>query len=369
MSTGNRDASRSVSGVDRVWDASIRVLSAATDRLEPLANEEVVSRAAAGLISLEAAVRRVVRSPRDVVARAYGLARNRDVDHLREEFEALTDRVDGRASARSPHRASVTWREGGEGPPVLLLNGWSASGIVWPSAFVRQLEQHHRVIRPDNRGTGWSRRAEVPFTVADQADDAATVLREARVSSAIVVGLSMGGMVAQELALRHPALVERLVVVASRPPAPAFVTSGPGFLTSTLRSPGGRSASTHIRELWAEHCAPGFAVENPDSMDELVGQILRRPTPRTTLLQQVRSMAAWCGPDRIRSITAPTTVVHGDVDPVVPVANGMRLAHLIPDAEYVELEGVGHLVPLEAGEQLIRVIDRVGAPTTLRAGV
>ena len=117
----------------------------------------------------------------------------------------------------------VYWAARGRGPALVLINGWSASCKTWPSAWVRELAQTHRVICPDNRGSGWSRFADTPFTLADLADDVAAVLDAEEVRTATVLGISMGGMIAQELALRHPERVERLILVGTRAPAPEFV--------------------------------------------------------------------------------------------------------------------------------------------------
>lgn len=86
--------------------------------------------------------------------------------------------------------------------------------------------------------------------------------------------------------------------------------------------------------------------------------IARRPTPQNAVLTQARAIAAWFGSDRLRAITAPTTVIHGTHDPLIAVGNGMRLAQLIPDATYVELPGVGHLVPYEAPDAIVRALEQ-----------
>jgi 3-oxoadipate enol-lactonase len=99
---------------------------------------------------------------------------------------------------------AVHWRTSGRGPALVLLNGWSASGLAWPRSWIRRLGASFRVIRVDNRGSGWSRHAPTPFTMADLADDVADVLDAEGVERATVLGLSMGGMIAQELALRAP---------------------------------------------------------------------------------------------------------------------------------------------------------------------
>jgi len=85
--------------------------------------------------------------------------------------------------------------------------------------------------------------------------------------------------------------------------------------------------------------------------------VLARPTPKAGTFRQMGAIAAWHRPRRVAGIDCPTTVVHGDVDPLMPVGNGMRLARLIPGARYVELAGVGHLPPLEAGDALADVVE------------
>jgi pimeloyl-ACP methyl ester carboxylesterase len=255
----------------------------------------------------------------------------------------------------------VHWHVSGSGEPLLLLNGWTASGLVWPSPWLRRLEQHYRVIRIDNRGSGFSRHAPSPFTIADLADDARRVLRRCGVPSATVLGFSMGGMIAQELAHRHPEFVSSLVLVGTRPPTPAQVPADRAALAAAMQPPApGQSPADHVRVTWGRLAAPGFAEEHPHILDELVAQVLRRPTPRACVLAQVRAIAGWHGPHRCAHIKVPTVVVHGTRDPLMPVGNGMRLARLIPRAEYVELAGVGHLVAHEAGGELGQVLARLG---------
>jgi 3-oxoadipate enol-lactonase len=255
-------------------------------------------------------------------------------------------------------RPAVNWHHSGRGRALLLLNGLASSGLVWPDAWLRRLEQHYHVIRVDNRGTGWSRSAPNPFTIGDLADDARDVLEACGIARATVLGLSLGGMIAQEFAIRHPAMVEKLVLVGTRPPTPAQVPSSGDSLLSLLQTPP-RSGDLEgfFLSIWGDLAAPGFAADHPDVMAELADQITRRIPPRSGLLNQGRATWSWHGVARLRAITAPTTVVHGDRDPLIPVGNATRLARLIPNATYVELPGVGHLVPQEAGHALLQVLE------------
>lgn len=270
--------------------------------------------------------------------------------------------LDGR-HRRSPGPA-VHWHESGGGQALLLLNGFTASGLAWPTPWLRRLEKRYRVIRVDNRGTGWSREAPTPFTIGDMADDARDVLDALGIDRAIVLGMSMGGMIAQELAMRHPSRVDRLVLTATIPPIPAAVPSALGFsLGATLLSPGARDSVEPSNDqlsgaarVWLRFAADGF-VPAVEVAAEMGRQALARITPVRSVLAQARAIYAWSGPGRLSRISAPTTVLHGEADKVVPLENARRLAASIEGARLVCLPGVGHLVPWEAEDAVVSALD------------
>jgi pimeloyl-ACP methyl ester carboxylesterase len=272
---------------------------------------------------------------------------------IRAEALARAMRPDVACRPRQP----IHVHEGGSGPPIIFLNGWTASGLVWPAQLVGALERDHRVLRIDNRGSGWSRHAPRPYTIGDLADDARRIIESLDRGAPTVVGLSMGGMIAQELAMRWPDRIGRLVLLATRPPSPEDTPPPPGVAASLLATPPkGVPLRRFLRQGWSTVTAPGFAEEHPELIDEMAAAIARRPTPRFAVLDQARAIAAWSGAHRLRRVSVPTTVVHGTDDPLVPVRNGMRIAQLIPGARYIELPNVGHLVPYEAPDATERII-------------
>ncbi|MET9327663.1 alpha/beta hydrolase [Tsukamurella sp. NPDC003166] len=270
-------------------------------------------------------------------------------------YEQLWRRALG-GRRRRPH---INWHEGGRGPALVLINGFTGSGIGWPTVWVSELEKHFRVIRVDNRGTGWSRRAPMPFTISDMADDIADVLTACGLETATVFGQSMGGMIAQEFAMRHPHRVDRLVLCATIPPVPAFTANPHGVsLAAGIAFPSGRDIRRPTKQqltdfLDALHKFTAAGYEPPDNrLEEFAAQNLVRGTSRYGAFCQGRAINAWRDPSRLRHIYTPTVIVQGAADRVVVPANGHSLAELIPGAEYVEVPGVGHLIPWEATQVL-----------------
>ena len=243
-------------------------------------------------------------------------------------------------------RPALHWERTGAGPPVLLIMGLGLSGGAWwrtVPVLARDLE----VITFDNRGVGRSRALLHAYTTEAMADDARAVLDAAEVERAHVYGISLGGMVAQQLALRHPERVRSLVLGATHAGG-AHTVRPDGDVIAFLRH---RLAMRHEEGAWGSvpfNYSEPFRAEHPERIAEDIAQRLSQPFP----LQAYRAQM-WAGAlhdcfDRLDRITAPTLVVHGREDRMIPVENGRLLAERIPDARLVELEGTGHLYPTEA---------------------
>jgi pimeloyl-ACP methyl ester carboxylesterase len=167
------------------------------------------------------------------------------------------------------------------------------------------------------------------------------------------MGISMGGMIAQQVALAAPERVEALALVATRPPVPRFTQPAASSVLALTRPVlPGESFRTYMRRLWSAAAAPGFAERHPEVIEELIEQTIERPTPRGLLLQQLRAMSGWGHAERLTALRMPTTIVHGEQDRFAPIANAESLHELIPGANLLRLDGIGHLVPYEAPEIL-----------------
>jgi pimeloyl-ACP methyl ester carboxylesterase len=250
----------------------------------------------------------------------------------------------------SARDGAIHVHRGGNGPPLVLVNGWSASGLIWGSRWLTALERHHDVVRVDNRGTGWSPASAAEFTLDDLCADVLDVCDALELQRPALLGMSMGGMIAQRLAVMDPQRWAALVLVATGPPIPALVPAPEGVLGSMMGRPKGLSAKQMLSQMWGGIAAPGFAERDPGAVDELVSSALAAPTRLAVIAQQWGAIKGFRNPEMLDEIVAPTLIIHGINDPLLVVENGRRLASSIRAATLVERPDVGHLVPYEDPE-------------------
>jgi 3-oxoadipate enol-lactonase len=238
-------------------------------------------------------------------------------------------------------RAKLYFQDaGGDGPPVLLVMGLGMNTTGWWRTVPVLADAGLRVIAFDNRGVGRSERVPGPYTVAQMADDAVSVLDAVGVDRAHVYGISLGGMIAQEVALRHPERVLALVLGATTAGGSAHVPAD----DATVEFLSLRAQMTAEHAVWASvpiNYAPRTRTEGGDLIAQDIAQRLRFPIEPEYYSAQ---LAAANGHDaRVEGIGAPTLVVHGEQDVLIPPVNGERLAAAIPGAELSLWPGAAHL--------------------------
>ncbi|MFF9134326.1 MULTISPECIES: alpha/beta fold hydrolase [unclassified Streptomyces] len=245
--------------------------------------------------------------------------------------------------------ATLTYDD--EGPrdgdlvPLVFVHGWTADRHRWDHPFAHFAERR-RVIRLDLRGHGDSDGAGVP-TIAALADDVLALLDHLAVERCVLVGHSMGGMIAQTIALAHPARVERLVLVGSISRMTYSRARGLLMAASTL---------VPYRLFVAANIQRAFAPGHP--REEIRRHIAASAaTPREVVMTLYGAMRAFDVLDRVGEIRTPTLIVHGTHDVQLPVAQMLRMATAYPDA-VVRLIDAGHELPLEKPREVTRAIDR-----------
>jgi pimeloyl-ACP methyl ester carboxylesterase len=249
--------------------------------------------------------------------------------------------------------AAIAWESDGpeDAPAVLLIMGLAYPAAAW-FRLVPALAEHYRVLRVDNRGAG--RTGDVPgapYTVETMAADCLAVLAAAGVEQAHVVGISMGGLMAQELALTAADRVRSLCLMATHPGIAQAVTN-PVAMEMLMK----RGEMTPAEA--AEASIPfNYAPSTPrDRIEE--DWAVRMPLAATNdgYMAQAVGTSQWSGYDRLPGITVPTLVMTGDVDALVPPANAQILADRIPGAELVTVPDANHVLTTDQPEQVAKVL-------------
>lgn len=250
--------------------------------------------------------------------------------------------------------AALHWQEQGEGEPLLLIMGLGGSSQAW-YRLLPHLDGRLRVVSFDNRGTGQSSRVCGRLTLGDMVADALAVMDDAGLDDAHVLGVSMGGMIAQRIALDHPGRVRSLILGCTTPQAGAGIP--PWRLISAAAVRGlapGLATSLLVPALYAERTRR----EAPERIEQDLELRRRDATPPQTILAQMLAVATHDTRARLGELEGlPVTVIHGDEDALVPVQRGRQLAKLIPGAQLAEIPGTGHLLLTDAEAAVLAAID------------
>lgn len=243
----------------------------------------------------------------------------------------------------------------GDGEPLLLIQGMSGHHLHWGEPFMTLLERDFDCIAIDHRSTGLSPRTDEAFTLRDLAEDAVAVLDELALDSAHVLGISMGGMVAQELVLAHPERVRRLVLGCTYAGGPGQALSPQETLQVLMEGMQSGDRERALRAAWSVNVSEAFDADaaNYDTFREIAAT---RPVAVEVIMRQMQAIAGHDTSARLGEIDAPTLVVHGTEDRMLPCANGEAIAAAIPGARFEALEGIGHMFWVEQPERSAELV-------------
>jgi len=251
----------------------------------------------------------------------------------------------------------IYWESHGKGVPLLIISG--VSGGTWSyEESLAALSPPFRVLGFDNMGAGLSSKPDRPYTIAQMADHAAAVLDGAGLERAYIVGLSMGGMIAQELALRYPERVCGLVLGCTHCGGSERI---PPTLDVIQRFADNRGLSPEeiIDKNLNLLVTAEFLTSPSDSLQRYRERQLKAPwQPDYALQRQLEAIRTFDTCDRLVDIKAPTLILTADRDLLVPPENGRILASRIPGSKIKELTNSGHLIHLESAEAFHRSVLR-----------
>lgn len=251
------------------------------------------------------------------------------------------------------NRTKIFWTEQGAGEPLLLIMGLGGSHKEW-RRIAPLLAEKYRVILFDNRGVGETVfSADEPFSIPLMALDAKAVLDAANVKSAHILGMSMGGMIAQEFVLVYPEMTKSLTLTVTFCGGLEAVYPKPEVLFTLS----GRGVKTPEDAFWA---MSKFIYDEQTPREMLEEDLASREgkfTKPENFMRQLQAIMSWQGSfPRLSNITAPTLVLHGKNDQLIPCANAQILSDAIPNSKLVELENASHIFTTDQTEKSVKAI-------------
>jgi pimeloyl-ACP methyl ester carboxylesterase len=250
---------------------------------------------------------------------------------------------------------SLYYDVAGDGPTLCLINGYRLSGEAWPGAFIARLSARCTVLSFDNRGTGRSDKPDAGYEFANMANDVIGLLDELGISRVHLFGFSMGGAIAQEVAIRHPNRVGRLILFGTFCGGiwaePASYSVFQRLLVTENQTP-----EEAARQAWPVTYTQDYLATNSEAVEQQMRRELEHPTPMFVARRQMEALRTFNSYRDLPRIGAPTLVATGTHDVLVKPRNAKILASRIPDARLELLADLGHRAIWEAPEEIADLI-------------
>jgi pimeloyl-ACP methyl ester carboxylesterase len=284
---------------------------------------------------------------------------------------------------RPVNGVEIAWDSFGDpsAPPLILIMGLGAQMVAWDNAFCARLAEAggHRVIRFDNSDIGHSTHLShlgipdiqalmlqvmagkplaVPYTLRDMAEDCIGLLDALGIARAHIVGASMGGAIGQEMAIHHPERMRSFTSIMSTTGDPTLPPPTPEAM-AVLFSPTPLSFDAylpHYKKIWRVLRGPDFPLDEARDTERAQLTFLRGLNPSGVARQLAAILASGNCKPALRDVRVPTLVIHGDADPLVPVACGVDVADAIAGAQLLRIPRMGHALPISMWPQIIDAI-------------
>lgn len=241
---------------------------------------------------------------------------------------------------------NIYYEAHGTGEPLLLIHGLASRGEGWQHQLPT-LSQHYTTIIFDNRGVGATDQPDEAYSIARMADDAAGLLTHLGIAQAHVFGVSMGGMIAQELALRHPHRVNRLALGCTHCGIHNCIPA-PRWVGDIFRTAKGRPRADVARDFIPANWSQKTRTTRPELIETTCTQQLNNGQQNHAYWRQLMAIYQFDTYDRLPQITQPTLVLTGQEDLLIPPGNSAIIAERIPNARLVEFADASHLFFIES---------------------
>jgi 3-oxoadipate enol-lactonase len=254
------------------------------------------------------------------------------------------------------HDIRLHYEVHGEGWPLLLISGLAGGSWSWYGQ-VPYFKEYYQTIIFDNRGAGLSEKPPGPYHMTHFAEDTLRLLDHLQVEQAFVLGLSMGGMIAQELGLLAPERVRALLLGCTHCGGEARIPPPPEILEKFVNNTGltrNQAMEKNLPLFFSESCRSG----KPKLIEDYCRvQIAAPQQPEYAFRAQLEAISTFDASERVHMLRMPTMIVTGSNDELVPRENSYILAQSIPDAEVVVLPGAGHALQVECCDTLNSLAD------------
>ncbi|MFZ5631304.1 MAG: alpha/beta fold hydrolase [Bacillota bacterium] len=245
----------------------------------------------------------------------------------------------------------IYYESRGDGFPLVMIMGLGGNIDWWPPELLDRLAQRYMLLVFDNRGAGRSDAPAVDYSISMFARDTVDLMSLLGIKRAHVFGVSMGGMIAQEMALSYPGRVEKLVLGCTNC-GPGHSVPAPAEVIALLLNQSAAPPAEILKILFPED----YIAQNMDKIGEFVRRYTVAPIAPEAHKRQLGAIAAFNSYDRLARITAPTLVITGDRDVLIPPENSEILARNIPGARMITVKGCGHGFVGQAPDEVFEML-------------
>ncbi|MFW9786146.1 MAG: alpha/beta fold hydrolase [Candidatus Thorarchaeota archaeon] len=234
-----------------------------------------------------------------------------------------------------------------DAPPLVLIGGWASYRWIW-FRQVPTFKEKYRCIVFDNRGAGQSSKPDYPYTIEMMAADTVGLLDTLQIESAHILGISMGGLIAQQIALSYPEMVRSLILVATHFGGPNHIPIPDDIVALLVALPTETISYEQARKMrYNATFSTEFLEENEELMKQIDDWVVKHPAPLFAQVHQSSATAGFDSESELKNITAPTLILHGSIDFTILPKNSELIAEKIPNSRIQFIEGAAHFVIVE----------------------